>query len=42
MNYEIITIKNLKTFTEEYCLNLIKEYKNFNFMILNEESFKKE
>lgn len=42
MNHKIITNQHLNILTEEYCLNLIKEYKNFNFMILNEDTFNKE
>lgn len=42
MNYEVVTNKDLEKFTEEYCLNLIKQYEKFNFMIVNEESFNKE
>lgn len=41
-NYQIITIKDLSNFTEEYCVQLINKYKYFNFMIVNEDNFEKE
>ena len=31
MNYEVVTNKDLEKFTEEYCLNLIKQYEKKNF-----------
>lgn len=42
MNFKIITINDLHFFDENYCLNLFKQYKNLNFMILNEDNFNKE